>query len=182
MSPAVDNNTGGSTTRGDSARSGVTPIGVDDVGTAEHLIQAAVATVDDPEYPGVSIVDLGLLESCRLDQSGTATVELVPTFSGCPALAVIAEDVATAVSAVPGVTAVDVVWLRTPVWTTDRVSATGLAALADQFTVAVEIGRTAPTCPRCGGELTPDSMFGPSRCRSVARCRACTETVEVMRA
>ena len=73
--------------------------------TAE--IESAIATVDDPEFPGVSIVELGLLES--IDITGTEVlVGLVPTFSGCPALDVIREDVAAAVMAMPGITNVDV--------------------------------------------------------------------------
>jgi len=145
-------------------------------------VQRAVGSVDDPEYPGVSIVDLGLLERCTVDDAGNVTVDLVPTFSGCPALGIIAADVSAAVQAAPGVGAVTVNWLTVPVWTTDRVTPAGAAALADRFTVAVEIGRNSPTCPRCGAELVPQTMFGPSRCRSVSRCSACQETVEVMRA
>lgn len=145
-------------------------------------VQTAVATVDDPEYPGVSIADLGLVERSTVQPGGVATVDLIPTFSGCPALAVIAADVAEAVQSVPGVTEVTVNWLTAPVWTTDRITPTGAAALADRFTVAVEIGTRDTACPRCGAPLTPHNLFGPSRCRRVARCEACTETVEVMRA
>lgn len=148
----------------------------------EQEIRAAVFSVDDPEYPGLSIVDLGLLEHCTITPDGSVTVGLVPTFSGCPALGIIAADVSDAVSSVPGVTSVMVSWLPTPVWSTDRVTERGMAALADDFTVAVEIGRGETRCPRCSAELTPQSMFGPSRCRSVSRCLACSETVEVMRA
>lgn len=148
----------------------------------QALVLAAVSSVDDPEYPGLSIADLGLVERCAVDGAGHASIGLVPTFSGCPALTMIADDVTAAVAAVPGVKTIDVQWLPAPVWSTDRVTDLGRAALADQFTVAVEIGRQSPTCPRCGSELTPRSMFGPSRCRSVSRCEACHETVEVMRA
>ena len=158
------------------------PASSPDTTSFRTLVLAALATVDDPEYPGVSIVDLGLLEQCAIDDDRNVVVGLVPTFSGCPALGIIADDVSAAISAVPDVKSVAVQWLATPVWSTDRVSELGRAALADQFTVAVEIGRSAPTCPRCGAELTPTSMFGPSRCRSVSRCEACSETVEVMRA
>lgn len=160
-------------------------------GQAVHAeVIAAVNSVDDPEYPGLSIADLGLVEAIDItkaeapDESGgmMVSVGLVPTFSGCPALSVIAADVTNAVMAVDGVDDVTVRWLADPVWTTERVSPAGLAALADDFTVAVEIGATTPTCPRCGSPLIQTSMFGPSRCRAVARCAACSETVEVMRA
>ncbi len=63
-----------------------------------NAVLDALATVDDPEYPGVSIVDLGLVE--RVEVSGRSVeVDLVPTFSGCPALEMIATDVAATVGA-----------------------------------------------------------------------------------
>ena len=143
-------------------------------------IVRAVGSVDDPEYPGVSIVDLGLLERVAVND-GVASVALIPTFSGCPALAIIKEDVEAAVIEVDGVESVSVAWLTTPAWTPDRLSKDGRAALATEFTVAVKIGSTDPACPLCGGPTVEKSMFGPSRCRSVHRCETCRETVEVMR-
>ncbi|MGI9595356.1 MAG: iron-sulfur cluster assembly protein, partial [Acidimicrobiales bacterium] len=148
----------------------------------ETDLHRAVATVDDPEYPGISIVDLGLLESLQIDPDGAVTVGLIPTFSGCPALAVIADDVLAAVSAVPGVSVAEVVWLPEPAWSADRISHEARVGLADSFTVAVLIGTEPARCPRCGGPTEEQSMFGPSRCRAVHRCPSCSETVEVVRA
>jgi ring-1,2-phenylacetyl-CoA epoxidase subunit PaaD len=93
----------------------------------------------------------------------------------------IADDVAAAVRAVDGVDDVSVTWLRTPAWSPERLSQRGRDALATEFTVAVQIGTRTPECPLCGGPTVEQSMFGPSRCRSVHRCEACSETVEVMR-
>ena len=148
----------------------------------EVEVYNAVASVDDPEYPGISITDLGLVEEVTVNTSGDVSIGLVPTFSGCPALTLIAEDVRNAVSAVLGVGEVTVTWLRNPVWTVDRVSDAGKAALANDFTVAVTIGDNSPPCPLCGGATTRTSLFGPSRCRSVHRCLECNENLEVMRA
>ncbi len=140
----------------------------------------AIATVDDPEYPGVSIVDLGLVES--LDVRGaTATVGLIPTFSGCPALDMIANDVHRAVSQVDEISTVEVKWLSAPVWSVDRLAEGTQQQLAVDFTVAVQIGTGPVLCPRCGTATSHLSMFGPSRCRSVHRCESCREPVEVMR-
>lgn len=147
----------------------------------EVAAHCAIATVDDPEYPGISIIDLGLLESLTVEDGGRITVGLVPTFAGCPALHIIANDVAEALYAVNAVQHVDVKWLRSPVWEATRVSERGQRALADQFTVAVQIGSRSTTCPRCGETTSETSMFGPSRCRSVHRCEQCAETIEVMR-
>ncbi len=147
----------------------------------ELAVHAAVASIDDPEYPGISIVDLGLLERLVVT-NGHVDIGLIPTFSGCPALAMIGQDVSTAVRSVVGVESVEVSWLRSPAWSVARVSVEARAILADQFTVAVQINSgAAPRCPRCGAATVEQSMFGPSRCRSVHRCSNCSETVEVMR-
>ena len=151
----------------------------------EERVRAAVATVDDPEYPGISIVDLGLLESIDVQPDGHVVVGLVATFSGCPALAMIADDVRQAVAAVDNVAgpqAVDIRWLASPTWTIDRVTDNARQAMAREFTVAIRIGQDPVPCPRCGADTTENSMFGPSRCRAVHVCRSCTEVVEVMRA
>ncbi len=146
----------------------------------EDDVRSAVFSICDPEYPGVSIVDLGLLESVEIE-GGVVEIGLIPTFSGCPALAMIADDVEAAVLAVDGVCEVSVSWLRSPAWSPGRVSVRGKDALKTEFTVAVQIGTSTPECPLCGGPTVEKSMFGPSRCRSVHRCDACTETIEVMR-
>ena len=56
-------------------------------------IHLAIEKVNDPEYPGISIVDLGLLENIKLNEIGEVVIQLIPTFSGCPALQMIAQDV-----------------------------------------------------------------------------------------
>ena len=145
-------------------------------------VHSAVAAVDDPEYPGISITDLGLVEALDVTPDGDVVVGLIPTFSGCPALSMIANDVRSAIADLDGVTTVDVRWLGAPVWTIDRVTAVARATMAREFTVAVRIGREPVSCPRCGSSTMEDSMFGPSRCRAVHVCTSCAEVVEVMRA
>lgn len=155
----------------------------------ELEIHAAVAAVDDPEYPGISIVDLGLLEAIEFVGESTAgahvRVDLIPTFSGCPALDLIADDVRRSIEAIPHVAEAEIRWRTSPVWSLDRVSADARTALAKEFTVGIELGRRASgvsTCPRCGAKTAEQSLFGPSRCRSVHECSGCGETVEVLRA
>ena len=143
-------------------------------------IREAIAAVDDPELPGVSIVELGLLEELSVDSSGDVDVGLIPTFTGCPALSLIGDDVRRAVEAVPGVRSARVSFLTAPTWTVDRVSPAARSRLRDDLGVAVE-SEGAAECPRCGGTTRVQSMFGPTRCRAVHICTACAETVEVMR-
>ena len=145
-------------------------------------IRRALADVDDPEYPGVSIVGLGLLERLDVDERGAVRVGLVPTFIGCPALAVIAAEVEAATRSVDGVSSATVKWLMSPAWSVERVSKKARVALAQGFTVAVPTGGTGATCPRCDSLTREQSRFGPSRCRSVHRCGGCGEVVEVLRA
>lgn len=158
-----------------------TEVAAIDLVRLEARVHSAVSSVDDPEYPGVSIVDLGLLESIDVRADGTAVVGLIPTFSGCPALAVIAADVVTAVEKLRDVTECTVEWLSSPAWHTDRISHEARACLESKFTVAVQIGARSPMCPLCASSTVEQSMFGPSRCRSVHTCTGCGETVEVVR-
>lgn len=147
----------------------------------EASVHRAVSSVDDPEYPGISIVDLGLLETIDVAADGLVRVGLIPTFSGCPALAIIADEVVAAVASVDGVASCEVDWLSSPAWHTDRISHEARACLERKYTVAVQLGERSPTCPLCASKTVEQSMFGPSRCRSVHTCTGCGETVEVVR-
>jgi len=157
-----------------------TPVELD-LQRLEAQVRSAVSSVDDPEYPGISIVDLGLLESISVLPDASVTIGLIPTFSGCPALAVIADDVAAAVTEVGDVDNCKVAWLSAPVWHAGRITHEARSCLEKKFTVAVQIGERSPTCPLCNSTTVEQSMFGPSRCRSVHTCTGCGETVEVMR-
>ncbi len=142
---------------------------------------AALCGVDDPEYPGVSIVELGLVERVAVD-GDVVEVDLVPTFSGCPALAMIADDVRAAVDALGGVRRVDVRFVPSPVWTPERITPAGRHAIAEEFAVAVAVLDRPVSCPRCGTPaLSEESMFGSTRCRSIRRCGSCGEAIETIR-
>ncbi len=148
-------------------------------------VRAAVASVDDPEYPDVSIADLGLVESIDVEagpDGPVAVVGLIPTFSGCPALDMIATDVERAVTALTDVHECDVRWLPGPVWSTDRLTGTARATLADDYTVVLRRKDGGLRCPVCGSDdVDVQSQAGPTRCRAVAWCAACRNPVEVMR-
>lgn len=143
----------------------------------------ALRSVDDPEYPGISIVDLGLVEAVRLDDDGRQVeVDLIPTFSGCPALGFIADDVRAALAGLDGVEEVTVTFVAQPAWTPERIAPAARPRLAGEFGVGVQLGVKPPPCPHCGRDaLALDSLFGPTRCRSVHRCRSCGEVVELIR-
>lgn len=144
-------------------------------------VETAVASITDPEYPDISIRDLGLVESISVDGSH-AMVGLIPTFSGCPALAMIATDVQEAVQALDEIEQCTVEWLRSPVWSTDRVSLAARSKLNADYTVTLRRKDGSLRCPSCGSDTVADqSAAGPTRCRSVAWCSSCRNVVEVMR-
>ncbi len=141
----------------------------------------ALRTVDDPEYPGVSVVDMGMIGAVEI-AGGRVAVELITTFSGCPALDVISSGIARAVGTLGGIT--DVAVRRSlEAWDASRLSEHARAVMARDFTVAVAVPGRPAECPRCGAAaLVEQSPFGPARCRAVHRCTACGEVVEVLRA
>ncbi len=146
-----------------------------------EAVRTAVSSVHDPEYPGVSIAELGLIEAIRLEGS-TAYVDLIPTYGGCPALDFIATDVRNAVTFVQGVTKAEVRWLRAPIWSQDRVAPHVIQFLEREFTVTLRRSDGSLVCPVCGsGTVRDTSPMGPSRCRSLAYCDDCRNPIEVMR-
>ncbi|MCY3893410.1 MAG: iron-sulfur cluster assembly protein [Acidimicrobiaceae bacterium] len=160
-------------------------------GTAalEAVVLEAVSSVCDPEYPDITIAELGILESVTARNGGSAIrVELVPTMLGCPALDVIARDVtAAARSACMGSdVSVEVVFVADPVWTPDRISSGAVEFMAREYSVAVRRAhsgeaRPAASCPICGNAaLEHRSDFGPTPCRSVEWCPSCRNPIEVV--
>ena len=150
----------------------------------EAMVFDVVSSVCDPEYPDVTIAELGILESVSITDDGAVVrIELVPTMLGCPALGVIRRDVAAAAqSACAGVEArIEVVFVADPVWTPDRIAPSAVAFMAREYSVAVRSALTDATCPICGNTaLEHRSDFGPTPCRSVEWCPSCRNPIEVV--
>lgn len=155
--------------------------------------------VRDPEIPAVSVVDLGIVREVEVSLDGLrATATITPTYSGCPAMHAIEQDVGTALRA-----AFDEVEVRTvlsPAWTTDwitergrrRLREAGIAPppgaaptrqLAGAFAVIGGDSTPAtPECPRCGSdEVARISEFGSTACKSLWRCTSCQEPFDTMK-
>jgi ring-1,2-phenylacetyl-CoA epoxidase subunit PaaD len=150
-------------------------------------IEAALDRVPDPELP-ISIVALGMVCGIEID-GGSVEVQLIPTYTGCPALPMIRRDVQTEVSAVSGVTACTVTWQYEPAWTPSRISESGREALRahgvttpccrKDAEAAVQLTVSGIACPFCGSTDTRlDSPFGPTRCRSIHFCDGCRNQFE----
>lgn len=129
-------------------------------------VRAAAASVPDPELPPVTLGMLGMVHDVRLEDD-RIVVELLPTFSGCPATDMMGRDVKDAI--VDRVDAVDdadrilVRWLFDPVWTTDRINDEGHARLKE-FGIAPPTGGGVVTGgPERGGRVSlPLSVGGAS--------------------
>jgi ring-1,2-phenylacetyl-CoA epoxidase subunit PaaD len=148
----------------------------------------AVAAVVDPELRVVTIEELGILRDVSVDQgTGHVTVTITPTYTGCPAMDVIREDIRAALTAA-GHTDAEVRTVFGPAWTTDWISESGRAKLAAAHIAPPHAaGPVALTlsvrCPRCGSPDTEQlSRFGSTACKALWRCRACTEPFDHMKA
>jgi ring-1,2-phenylacetyl-CoA epoxidase subunit PaaD len=150
-------------------------------------------SVADPELPMLTIGDLGILRDVEVDGT-SVVVSLTPTYSGCPAVAEIRADVASALAAA-GFADVEVRTVLSPPWSTDWITAEGKRKLAAAGIAPPGRARRGPIsltlvtrpdevpCPACGSADTErTAVFGSTACKDLYRCRACAEPFEHMKA
>ena len=155
-------------------------------------IWAALDAVKDPEVPVLSVVELGIVREVEATADGV-TVTVTPTYSGCPAMRVIEDDITRALNE-RGIAHVTVKTSFTPAWTTDwipaaareKLRAYGIAppGIADAL-APIAIGRRRPSvrCPFCGStETALRSEFGSTACKSIHVCRGCSQPFEEFKA
>ncbi|MBD8023582.1 1,2-phenylacetyl-CoA epoxidase subunit PaaD [Microbacterium gallinarum] len=141
------------------------------------------AAVPDPEVPVLTVEDLGVLRDVSVD-GDRVTVTITPTYSGCPAVDTIRDDIVLALTEA-GFTDVDVRLTLTPAWTTDWMSDEGRDKLRS-YGIAPPTGKAsvggpirlqlAVKCPRCGSLDTRElARFGSTSCKALYECRACLE-------
>lgn len=155
-----------------------------DEGAAVARARAAAARVVDPEVPVLTIEDLGILHDVAIDDAGQVTVTILPTYSGCPAMGVIALEVETEL-AKDGFADVQVRLTNTPAWSTDCMSEAARAKLRAcgispperaSGKRALFASSAGVDCARCGsGDTERISEFGSTACKALWRCRACRE-------
>ena len=144
-----------------------------------NSVRSAVCAVTDPEYPDLTIQQLGILENVVADSEGIR-VDLVPAISGCPALQTIEQDVRSAAEACGY--EIKVRFCSSPVWTPDRISDDARIFLAKEYSVAIRPKSGSVECPICGkSSLQHRSDVGPTACRSVEWCPDCRNPIEVVR-
>ena len=154
--------------------------------TAEQ-VWTALADVEDPEIPVISLVDLGVVRNVRVD-GARVHVEFTPTFLGCPALEVMRSQMAEAIEAIGGEPEVEVVMDDS--WSTDKITPEGREKLrAAGFAPPAPRELSTPTllqlqsnvfrCPYCGSTETKlENIFGPTPCRSIRYCASCRQPFE----
>lgn len=149
------------------------------------------ATVCDPEIPVLTIADLGILRDVHVTQDHNAAeqsvrVTITPTYSGCPAMDAIRDDLKTAFAKEGYKAEVDLV--LAPAWTTDWMTDAGKAKL-QEYGIAPPSGRAAAgghhgpvrlqlavKCPQCSSLNTKElTRFGSTSCKALYVCKDCLE-------
>ncbi len=157
----------------------------------EARARKVAATVTDPEMPMLTLDDLGVLRDVTVDD-GTVVVAITPTYSGCPAMATMRDDLVHRLRDA-GFADVRVRVELQPAWSSDWITERGRAALAAHgisppgaaprsggpIALTLLPTRRAIGCPRCGSaEVELTSEFGPTACKALYRCSDCREPFE----
>ena len=157
----------------------------------EDGVRTLLANVRDPEIPVLTIEDLGVLRDVRVSGS-EVTVVITPTYSGCPAMRAIEQDIERVLMEA-GCRTVTVETQIAPAWTTAWMSEAGRGKLR-AIGIAPPVGATGDKemlrggavhviCPRCGAFDTERlSEFGSTACKALYRCCACPVSYTHLRA
>ncbi len=142
-----------------------------------------LASVSDPEIPVLSIMDMGVVRRAEM-VNGVAEIAITPTYSGCPAMDVIGDDIKKALSE-KGIDA-KVELVLSPAWTTDWITPKGRMAL-EAYGIAAPLDEPGDKmallgnakivkCPQCGSTNTRlVSQFASTACKAMFQCNDCQE-------
>lgn len=148
-----------------------------------EVVLAQLREVKDPELPALDVVELGVVRDVEVD-GDAVTVTITPTYSGCPAMRAIEEDIRACLRA-HGHAGVSVRTRLSPPWSTDwlgaearrKLAATGIAPPRRCMEPS-----TAPACPLCGSPRTRlRSEFGSTACKGLWSCERCLEPFEAIK-
>ncbi|MFD2568367.1 1,2-phenylacetyl-CoA epoxidase subunit PaaD [Pseudotenacibaculum haliotis] len=139
--------------------------------------------VSDPEIPVLSILEMGVVRAATLE-NGKVFVKITPTYSGCPAMDVIGDDITKALNSAGYEASVELV--LSPAWTTDWITEKGRKAL-EKYGIAPPLdpeadkeallgGKRIVKCTNCGSNQTHMvSQFGSTACKALFKCEVCQE-------
>ncbi len=155
--------------------------------STKTVLYSLLETVMDPEIPTVSIVDLGIVRDVEIQGSGVKVV-ITPTYSGCPAMHMIEEEIRALLLSEGYLVTIEMKY--SPAWSTDWMTEKGKAAMkksgiappchsADTNLVKFPWEKTregAVPCPRCESNNTEKrSEFGSTACKALYYCNQCRE-------
>jgi ring-1,2-phenylacetyl-CoA epoxidase subunit PaaD len=161
----------------------------------ERKVWQALEQVFDPEIPTLSVVDLGVITNVRVDEEAIAHITLTPTFSGCPALHVMKEDIAQSVGKLVATGEIREVKVEVSFevpWNSNRITEKGRGILhtmgfappprlegeEGKLYVPLEV-LSDVACPHCGSRKTTlQTPFGPTLCRAIHYCSSCSQAFE----
>ncbi len=162
----------------------------DHIKETEHKIWSLLETVNDPEVPVLSVIDLGIIRNVQIEQSEAngykPIITITPTYSGCPAMDVISMQIRM-VLLEAGFTSIEIKQVLSPAWTTEWMSAEGKDKLKaygiapPQYKQAVCTpdafqAEEAIQCPQCNSwNTTMVSQFGSTACKALYKCEDCKE-------
>ena len=146
-----------------------------------------LSEIPDPEIPVININELGILKNVKLEGE-LCTVVITPTYTGCPAMKVIEDDIKIKLKGI-GINNVKVELVYSPAWTTDWISdeakeklrAYGIAP--PEHTSHDKGSLTGKKrhllCPQCNSEnVKMISQFGSTACKALYKCNSCLETFD----
>jgi ring-1,2-phenylacetyl-CoA epoxidase subunit PaaD len=155
--------------------------------TTTSEIWSLLEEVKDPEVPVLSVIDLGIIRDVKTEGDAIEII-ITPTYSGCPAMDVIAMDIRLKLIE-KGYRKLKVSQQLSPAWTTDWMTEKGKAKLKafgisppnpkQQFCTTEMFREEAVQCPRCNSYHTElISEFGSTACKSMYRCLDCKEAFD----
>jgi len=154
--------------------------------TEQHIDQELIPILEqvfDPEIPVLSILDMGVVRSAIINEK-KVKVEITPTYSGCPAMDVIGDEIEKVLLEAGYIPEIELI--LAPAWTTDWITYKGRKALED-FGIAPPLNATADKeallgqkkivkCTNCGSTNTRlVSQFGSTACKAQFKCEDCME-------
>ncbi len=141
-------------------------------------------SVEDPEVPVISIVDLGIVRDIEINDTNEIIVTITPTYSGCPAMEYIEKGIAECLEN-NGYKLKEIKTVLHPAWTTDWLSKEGRAKLKAYGIAPPENSPNKNElfakpkqieCPQCHSRNTEMiSQFGSTACKALYRCKDCLE-------